>query len=60
MKMWHVGTIQMSNSKNSKKDNQDIHISLLHLNISSLPHHINNLTNLLCDLDFEFEVIAVT
>ena len=34
--------------------------SLLHLNISSLPCHIDNLTNLLYDLDFKFKVIAIT
>ena len=57
MKIWHVSTIHMNNLK---KDNQDINISLLHLNISSLPYHIDNLTNLLYDLDFKFKVIAVT
>ena len=46
--------------KKLKKDNQDINISLLHLNIFSLPYHIDNLTNLLYDLDFKFKVIAVT
>ena len=46
--------------KKLKKDNQDKNISLLHLNISSLPYHIDNLTHLLHDLDFKFKVIAIT
>ena len=46
--------------KKLKKDNQDKNISLLHLNISSLPYHIDNLTHLLYDLDFKFKVIAIT
>ena len=46
--------------KNFKKDNEDINISLLHLNISSLPYHRDNLANLLYYLDFKFKVIAVT
>ena len=37
-----------------------VNISLLHLNISSLPYHRDNLANLLYDLDFKFKVIAVT
>ena len=43
--------------KKLTKDNQDKNISLLHLNISSLPYHIDNCTNLLYDLDFKFKVI---
>ena len=35
-----------------RKDYQDKNISLLHLNIFSLPYHRDNLTNLLYDLDF--------
>ena len=47
--------------KKLKKDNHYINISLLHLiNISSLPYHIDNLTNLLYDLDFKFKVITIT
>ena len=46
--------------KKLKKDDQDITISLLHLNISSLPYHIDNLTYLLYDLDFKFKVTAIT
>ena len=46
--------------KKLRKDDQDITISLLHLNISSLPYHIDNLTNLLYDLDFKFKVTAIT
>ena len=42
--------------KKLKKDNQDKNKSLLHLNICSLPYHIDNLTNLLYDLDFKFKV----
>ena len=46
--------------KKIKKDNQDKNISLIHLNIFSLPYHTDNLTNLLYDLDFKFKVIAIT
>ena len=45
---------------NSKKDNQDINTPLLHLNISPLHYHIDNLTNVLHDLGFKFKVIAIT
>ena len=43
-----------------KKDNQDKNISLLHLNISSMPYHIDSLTNLLYEVDFKFKGIAIT
>ena len=43
-----------------KKDNQDKNIFSLHLNTSSLPYHIDTLTNLLYDLGFNFKVIAIT
>ena len=37
-----------------------MNIPLLHLNISSLRYHIDNLKNLLYDLEFNFKVIAIT
>ena len=46
--------------KRLKKDNQDINISLLHWNISTLPYHKDNLTNLLDASDFKFKMIAIT
>ena len=46
--------------KKLKNGNQNKNISLLHLNISFVPDHIDNLTNLLYDLDFKFKVIAIT
>ena len=35
-------------------------MSLLHLNISSLPFHIDEFTNLLSELNSNFEIIGIT
>ena len=46
-----------------KKLNPNTHgqnMTLLHLNISSLPYHIDNLTHLLKDLNSTFKLIAIT
>ena len=44
--------------KKLNKDNQYKH--LLYSNISYVPYHTDNLTNLLCDLDFKIKEIAIT
>ena len=44
----------ISDKKNSKG------LSLLHLNISSLPFHIDEFTNLLSELNSYFKVIGIT
>ena len=40
-----------------KNNNQ---MTLLHLNISSLPYHIDELTELLSDLKINFKIIGIT
>ena len=44
----------ISDKKNSKG------LSLLHLNISSLPFHIDEFTNLLSELNSNFKIIGIT
>ena len=34
-------------------------MSLLHLNISSLPYHIDSVTQLLSDINSNFKIIAI-
>ena len=46
---------ELVSDKNSSKD-----LSLLHLNISSLPYHIDEYRNLLNELNSNFEVIGIT
>ena len=46
---------KLTSDKNNSKG-----LSLLHLNISSLPFHIDEFTNLLSELNSNFEIIGIT
>ena len=46
---------ELISDKNNSKG-----LSLLHLNISSLPFHTDEFTNLLCELSYNFKIIGIT
>ena len=46
---------ELISDKNNSKG-----LSLLHLNISSLPFHIDEFINLLCELSYNFKIIGIT
>ena len=57
IKCKYYTTEQFKENSFDKHNNQ---MTLLHLNISSLPYHIDEFTELLSDLEINFKIIGIT